>query len=441
MTAVHDVTNYGAGKGGDDSGAFATALAVIEAAGYGTLLIPDGDYQLDSGLTFDLRDARLTVKADGATVSYTGSGAMFTFSAPTQAGTTKRVTVLGGVWEGTSSASDAFLLEDVRYSTWQGVHVKGLSSGSAWRLYNDYAWCELNTFSDCRVSSSQHAINFDPQSANGSANGGTDSFARTYVHQMRVSGGTSGEALFNCRGGVYDSNFEAIGGNISDGVIVFHLEGSMGGTEIHNVGVENAAGSGTGTLFEWGSFDGNAPVLVGPFTLRNNITRNSGTPVPKSLDALPLLHGAKAVRGTAQSISHNTVTAVAFTGTDEWDTDSYHDPGGANPSRLTFPAGLEGVYRVTATAVFAANSTGRRLIRIQKNGSAVVGRSDQNATGTGVTTVAAVAEVSVAASDYVEVYVFQDSGGSLNLDTSGGNLQNSSGTNICAFLAVERIGT
>lgn len=58
-----------------------------------------------------------------------------------------------------------------------------------------------------------------------------------------------------------------------------------------------------------------------------------------------------------------TDTDIEFTSADEWDTDAFHDPGGANPE--TFEAPSDGIYRVTLSAAWDANATGRRDIAIR----------------------------------------------------------------------------
>ncbi len=290
---VFNVLDYGAVGDGvtDDTTAIQAAItaAAASASGSATLLFPGGKtYKLASGLTFDIRGCRLHVEAHGARISYTGSGSMWTITSPSQANTWRRLFFTGGEWVGTASAVDAFRLHDVRGSHWSEVVVDGFSAGAAWHLLNDYAWSELNTFVDCTAINVKHAINFDPQSVNLSGNGGTESFARTYVARLRIGGTASSCVYLNCRGGVYDSDFHAIGGNITDGQVVFNLQGTMGGTTIRHVGVENTSGAGTGTMFQWGTFSGNAPALVGQFVVRNSITKNSGTVVYNPLEVARL---------------------------------------------------------------------------------------------------------------------------------------------------------
>lgn len=122
-----------------------------------------------------------------------------------------------------------------------------------------------------------------------------------------------------------------------------------------------------------------------------------------------------ASRTSAQTLSSSGVwTAIQFNATDVFDTDAFHDTA-TNNTRLTVPAGLEDYYVVTAWGGFAANATGRRGIRIMKNGATELANT------LGPTTAASGMNVSISivadlttASDYVECEMFQESGGSLN---------------------------
>lgn len=121
-------------------------------------------------------------------------------------------------------------------------------------------------------------------------------------------------------------------------------------------------------------------------------------------------------RTTAQSIPSATWTAVTFNA-ERYDTANMHSTS-SNTSRLTVPSGAAGVYQFTASAVFAANGTGGRLIRLRLNTGLVIGGEFLYPTsGTYLTGMLAVAEYKLSAGDFVEVEVYQDSGGALNLNS------------------------
>lgn len=136
-------------------------------------------------------------------------------------------------------------------------------------------------------------------------------------------------------------------------------------------------------------------------------------------DALGVsFQGALAVLTAAESIPDATNTAVPF------DAESY-DIGGwwasGNPTRLTVPSGVT-LVRVTAGVFFNANATGQRLMRLFKNGAAVLGgfseRQDAcSASSSDMSASSAVLQVS--AGDYFELIVNQNSGAALNLLDAG----------------------
>lgn len=127
---------------------------------------------------------------------------------------------------------------------------------------------------------------------------------------------------------------------------------------------------------------------------------------------------ASVERTTTQSIGTGSATAVSFGA-------ELFDHGGCwvigSPTRLTAP--VAGVYSVSAAVEFAANATGNRQVHIYTNGSEH-SRITVPSVGAGLATrVSHNAIVQLAAAEYVEVFVFQDSGGNLNI-TNGANMPN-----------------
>lgn len=118
---------------------------------------------------------------------------------------------------------------------------------------------------------------------------------------------------------------------------------------------------------------------------------------------------------TTQSISTASWTAATFD-TDNSDAYSMHSTS-SNTSRIIAPAA--GLYIVTANFAFASNGTGTRKAQLRKN-AAGVSTSGTSLGHTGGAPQTALqyfgsisAIVQLAASDYVELFVYQDSGGSL----------------------------
>lgn len=132
---------------------------------------------------------------------------------------------------------------------------------------------------------------------------------------------------------------------------------------------------------------------------------------------LPVFSGCKSVFSGTQSISDSTDTAVAWS-TESYDTDSYHSTS-SNTSRFTAPS--TGYYSVKCGLEFAAsNTTGFRNLWFKVNGTDVAPR-DRRAPAGGTTSdlLIITADLELTSGDYVEAYVRQNSGGSV--DVTGAN--------------------
>jgi hypothetical protein len=136
---------------------------------------------------------------------------------------------------------------------------------------------------------------------------------------------------------------------------------------------------------------------------------------------------AVAFRSAAHNSGNQSCTNGALT-TLTWDTNDL-DVGGvhstsSNPTRFTMPAGSGGstsatqggMWMLVAQVDFAFNNTGQRAVRWLKNGTTVVGQTVVQAVTNAATPafVQCVCTPNLAAGEYVEVQVFQDSGGALN---------------------------
>jgi hypothetical protein len=121
--------------------------------------------------------------------------------------------------------------------------------------------------------------------------------------------------------------------------------------------------------------------------------------------------GARVYNNATQSIPNATFTALTFN-SEYFDTDAMHTSTGANTSRLT--ATTTGKYIVTANVGLSANAVGTRLVGIKLNNSTFV--AQQTWAGfTGDSNIVSVsATISMNVGDYVEVFVYQTSGGALD---------------------------
>jgi hypothetical protein len=115
---------------------------------------------------------------------------------------------------------------------------------------------------------------------------------------------------------------------------------------------------------------------------------------------------------TVQSISHNSETAVLFT-TEDADTDTMHDTG-SNTDRITCTTA--GRYSVEGNVSWDTGVTGTRYLMIKKNGSAIARVQTECAT-TGENTHQHVStKITMAATDYFTLHVYQFNAGTSALN-------------------------
>jgi len=115
-------------------------------------------------------------------------------------------------------------------------------------------------------------------------------------------------------------------------------------------------------------------------------------------------------KAAAQSIPNATWTAVTFSD-EAWDTNSFHSTS-TNTSRITIPAGLSGKYEFNARGFFAPNATGIRYISLYLNGVSV--RINYFPASANDFHLELTSKLNLVATDYIELYVYQSSGGNLN---------------------------
>ena len=139
---------------------------------------------------------------------------------------------------------------------------------------------------------------------------------------------------------------------------------------------------------------------------------------------------AVASEDNTQAITTSTWTVVTFNDTDTFDTDTLHDTA-TNNSRVL--ARIAGKYMVYSYVIWEANVVGSRNLRLEKNAAGVVtagtfigGMELPASIGTNIqNTVTSLVEM--AANDYIEAFVWQNSGGNLNIAIGGGTNPNKLG--------------
>lgn len=146
---------------------------------------------------------------------------------------------------------------------------------------------------------------------------------------------------------------------------------------------------------------------------------NSGATAPEwGAAAASGFVGAVAYKSaSAQSTSNNTDTIITFDA-EEFDTDGFHSTV-TNTGRMTIPAGKGGKYLCIANIIFAANATGARSINFMKNGTSAGAFQQLNNAGASTSTIFCVSGIlDLVATDYVEINIFQSSGGTLNINNN-----------------------
>ena len=117
-------------------------------------------------------------------------------------------------------------------------------------------------------------------------------------------------------------------------------------------------------------------------------------------------------------VANDTLTALTFNAED-FDTNNMHDVS-TNTSRLVCKTA--GRYILTCQVWFAANGTGYRMARAEKNGTGEIlcQVTDNNPSGSLSAILNLVTIVELAVDDYVEFIVYQNSGGNLNVQYYSG---------------------
>lgn len=124
------------------------------------------------------------------------------------------------------------------------------------------------------------------------------------------------------------------------------------------------------------------------------------------------------IRNTANiSVPNATDTALTFN-SERVDVGGMHSTG-SNTSRITVPASEGGFYLMGGGVQVASNATGHRQVGIRLNGSTFLVASRVAAATSGATVMAVSTGYQLAAGDYLELVVTQDSGGALNAEAGG----------------------
>lgn len=122
--------------------------------------------------------------------------------------------------------------------------------------------------------------------------------------------------------------------------------------------------------------------------------------------------GTFVYNSTDQSIANSTNTILTWN-TESFDVDGYHSTS-SNTSRFTVPTGKTGYFLFTANIGWGSSASGIRQVFFLKNGTAIA-TIESTTSSSGFVEQSPSITVSLSAADYLEIRVWQNSGGNLDV--------------------------
>ena len=203
---------------------------------------------------------------------------------------------------------------------------------------------------------------------------------------------------------------------VKDGASAIRTLGSSVDTTTKNLNPSTTLGD-----LEYRSATANTNTRLGIGTTNQILTVVGGVPAWAAAPASSPTFNGVVVKNNASQTIPNTTATVCTWDLEYFDTNTYHSTS-SNTSRLTVPS--TGYYFVYAKLRWQSNATGYRYMYFTKNGVQIqqdyLNYPDQNNPFTlyyGIVT-------SASATDYLEVFAAQNSGGNLSVrgDDDGGSL-------------------
>lgn len=229
-------------------------------------------------------------------------------------------------------------------------------------------------------------------------------------------GGTTGQIL--AKNSNTDMDFTWVTNDVGDITAVTAGTGISGGGTSGAVTITNSMATAIttngDTLYGTGS---GTFTRLGIGTAGQVLTVASGvpswaTPATSGFVGVSLYHAAFNI-----SLTNATSTKMTWTnGEEQWDTSAFHD--GGTGTRITIPAGKGGYYLVNFGVGWDANANNRRVANILKNNTDNLFSVETTSGTTYYPSLYGSYVVSLAAADYIEVQVYQDSGGTINTGKS-----------------------
>ena len=201
---------------------------------------------------------------------------------------------------------------------------------------------------------------------------------------------------------------------VKDGAAAIRTLGSSVVTTTKNLNPETTLGD-----LAYRSSTANVKTRLGLGTAGQVLKVNSGATAPEWGSASASFVGASLDNTTTQTVTSPGYTAVTWS-VENFDTDGFHSTV-SNTSRMTIPAGKGGYYQVNASVRWDDNTTNSRLITLYKNGTIFHLTASPGFSIDPTMNIQAI--MYLVATDYVEVYVYQNSGGNRTIypqNSSGG---------------------
>ena len=123
--------------------------------------------------------------------------------------------------------------------------------------------------------------------------------------------------------------------------------------------------------------------------------------------------GCSLYKGSNQTLTNNTTTLLTWD-SEEFDTDGFHSTV-TNTGRITIPSGKGGKYLFTWNVSYTANATQIRETALKKNGSTITYQDFPVSSVNSETSMTASYIASAVATDYFELFGYQNSGGDLDV--------------------------
>ena len=195
---------------------------------------------------------------------------------------------------------------------------------------------------------------------------------------------------------------------VKDGAAAIRTLGSSADTTVKALN----PGTTAGDIDYYTTSTAKARVAIG--TAGQVLKVNSGATAPEWGSATASFSGCSLSNTTTQTVTSPNYTAITWD-TENFDTDGFHSTV-SNTSRITIPTGKGGYYQVNASVRWDDNTSGSRLITIYKNGTIFHLTASPGFSIDPTMNIQTI--MYLVATDYVEVYVYQNSGGNRTVYSS-----------------------